>query len=86
MYSVALTRKARRFFEKADADLQRRLDDCFEKLGEEPVRRANVKSLRGEFAGCYRMRVGTHRIVYRVDHEGKVVIVIIIAHRRDVYR
>ena len=34
----------------------------------------------------YRIRVGSYRVVYRIEDEFLVVLVIRIGHRRDVYR
>jgi len=44
---------------------------------------SGAKPLRGELAGHYRLRVGDWRIVFRV--EGDDVIVVRVAHRRDIY-
>lgn len=85
MYAVTLARPARRFYENADAPLQRRLDRCFEQLKRTPRRHPNVKALKGQLAGLFRYRIGDYRVVYRIDEAGGVVIVTVIAHRRDVY-
>ena len=53
-------------------------------LAEEPHRVGH--SLRFELEGLYSARRGDHRIIYRVDDEGRRVIVEAIAHRADVYR
>jgi mRNA interferase RelE/StbE len=34
----------------------------------------------------WRVRVGDHRIVYGIDDEQRIVEILNIAHRRDVYR
>jgi mRNA interferase RelE/StbE len=34
----------------------------------------------------WRVRVGDHRIVYGIDYEQRIVKILNIAHRRDVYR
>ena len=36
--------------------------------------------------GDWRIRVGDYRVIYTVDHEILVVLVIDVAHRRDIYR
>ena len=86
MYRILFTESARRYFEQADAALQRRLQRCFERLHAEPHRHPNIKPLRGPLVGHYRYRVGDYRVVYRIDEEDRVVVVVIIAHRREVYR
>ena len=85
MYRVLLTEKARRFFEEAQASLQRQLDRCFERLKIDPRRYPNIKPLKGALAGRYRYRVGDYRVIYRIDDEREAVIVLLIAHRGHVY-
>jgi mRNA interferase RelE/StbE len=84
-YQILLADAARDFYEAADAPLQRKLDRCFEILRTSPHYHPNIKPLKGRFAGSYRFRSGDYRIVYRIDREGRIVIVLVIGHRRDVY-
>ena len=85
MFSVALSRDAKRFFKRADATLQRRLDRCFDRLKVEPHSGGNIKPLKGNLAGRYRYRVGDYRVVYQVDDQQQTVHVLKIAHRSEVY-
>lgn len=43
------------------------------------------KPLRYSVVGHRRVRVGDYRIVYRVDDKSKLVTMVIIKHRKDVY-
>ena len=43
-------------------------------------------ALKGDLRGLRRVRVGEHRVVYEVRDDELVVLVVRIAHRRDVYR
>jgi mRNA interferase RelE/StbE len=85
MYRVELSRKAKRFFERANVDLQRRLDRCFDRLKVEPHEGGNIKLLTGNLAGHYRYRVGDYRVVYRIEEDRLLVLVILIAHRSEAY-
>lgn len=40
--------------------------------------------LHGEWQGCYRLRVGDYRVIYRPIHDGLEVIAV--GHRSDIYR
>ncbi len=60
------------------------LQFCVDALAEEPQRVG--KPLFGPLAGCHGARRSTYRIVYRIDDEKRVVRVLDVAHRRDVYR
>ncbi len=44
------------------------------------------KPLRYSFIGHRRVRVGDYRIVYRINQQKKVVIIVAIKHRKDVYK
>lgn len=52
-------------------------------LAENPKRVG--KPLRHEFEGTYSARVGPYRILYEIDDIVRVVAVICVAHRADVY-
>jgi mRNA-degrading endonuclease RelE of RelBE toxin-antitoxin system len=63
---------------------RRRIRKAIEnKLGSNPVEFG--KPLRYSFKGARRLRVGDHRVVYRIEPPD-VVLVVKIGHRRDVYR
>ena len=85
MFEVVLSPEARRFYENADRPLARRLARCFARLEDDPRGAANVKRLTGDFAGYLRYRVGDWRVVYRIDDAASKVMVVLIAHRREVY-
>lgn len=84
-YRVVLTDKARRFYESASAALQRKLDRCFDVLAQSPREHPNIKPLRGPLKGRYRYRLGDYRVVYRIDDENVLVVVLVIVHRSDAY-
>jgi mRNA interferase RelE/StbE len=44
------------------------------------------KALKGELSGLYSLRIGDYRIIYDLDHTERLVIVITIGHRREIYR
>lgn len=43
-----------------------------------------AKALKG-FAGLYRLRVGDYRIIYCVNENELVILVIKVGHRREIY-
>jgi mRNA interferase RelE/StbE len=54
-------------------------------LAEEP-RPAGCKKLVGGGGNDWRVRVGEYRIVYEIDDKAQILVVMRVAHRRDVYR
>ena len=85
MYSVRLLPQARRFYADADRPLANKLARCFEQLEQNPRIHPNITRLKGPLAGYYRFRVGDYRVIYRIEERGRIVIVAIIAHRREAY-
>lgn len=48
--------------------------------------RQNGKALMGDKAGLWRYRIGNYRAVCRIEDNGQTVLVLRVAHRKDVYR
>lgn len=44
------------------------------------------KPLSAPFAGCYGARRGTYRVIYRIDDTARLVQILDVDHRADVYR
>jgi mRNA interferase RelE/StbE len=42
-------------------------------------------SLTGQWSGFYKLRVGDYRVIYELDIEEQLIIIIRIAHRREIY-
>jgi mRNA interferase RelE/StbE len=55
-----------------------------EELATEP-RPAGCRKLQGK-SGLWRLRVGDYRVVYTVDDTQRLVDVVAVRHRREVYR
>lgn len=82
-YSVSIKQSAAKALEKIARDDRYRIIDAIDQLKENP---AAGGVLKGEFSGLRRIRVGSYRIVYEVQDQQLVVLVIRIGHRREVYR
>jgi mRNA interferase RelE/StbE len=42
-------------------------------------------ALAGQWSGFFRWRIGDYRVIYSIDHDGKIIMVVVIGHRREVY-
>ncbi|MEC4985111.1 MAG: type II toxin-antitoxin system RelE/ParE family toxin [Oscillatoria sp. PMC 1068.18] len=83
-YQIIFSPQARKAFQKLPQKVQQRLDAKIILLAENP-RPPGVVALQGSL-GILRLRVGNYRVIYQVEDERLLVIVIKVAHRRDVYR
>ena len=86
MFRIELSRKAAKFYQKADNVTLKRLNLAFSKLSEDPYRHFNIKKLSGELEGSFRLRLGNMRIIYSADDNNKVVYIEVIGFRGDVYK
>jgi mRNA interferase RelE/StbE len=80
-YSVLLHPKAARFLEKADVSLRDQVKQCLRELENSPERRGE----RLKQSQFWRVRVSDYRAIYEIDRERKMVIILFIGHRKDVY-
>ncbi len=82
-YSISIKQSAAKALEKIARDERLRIISAIDQLGENP---AAGSVLKGEFSGLRRIRVGNYRVVYEVQDQQLVILVIRIGHRREVYR
>ena len=82
-HTVNLTRQARKDLLQLPARIQAWVIATIDQLGEDP-RPTGCKQLKGGVG--YSIRRGDYRIVYEIHDEVLIVVVIRVAHRRDVYR
>jgi mRNA interferase RelE/StbE len=83
MYSVELKPQAQKFIEAQPGKIQRQLVRKIESLVENP-HPAGSKLLHGE-KKLYRIRSGDYRIVYQIQHENLLILIVKVGHRKDVY-
>ena len=69
---------------RLDRSIRERIDAAILDLADGP-RPRGTKKLSGE-EGLYRVRVADHRVVYAIRDRALVVLILKVAHRRDVYR
>jgi len=55
-----------------------------EHLAENPL--AHGRPLKGMFKGLYRYRRGDYRVIFAVDHGARLVRILHVRHRKEVYR
>ena len=82
-FSIRIKGSAARELKRLARPDRVRIVAAIDRLAETPRLGA---ALKGDFRGLRRLRVGDHRVVYEVRNDDLVVLVVRIAHRRDVYR
>jgi mRNA interferase RelE/StbE len=82
-YRVELKPRADKQLRALPRSVQLRVVRALDDLADEP-RPQGVKKLAGK-DDLYRIRVGDYRIIYQIQDERLVVLVVRIGHRREIY-
>jgi mRNA interferase RelE/StbE len=82
-FSVKIKASAAKSLRALPRAERERLAAAIDRLADEPYAGGTLK---GEFSGLRRLRVGRYRIVYEVLDRELTVLVVRIGHRREVYR
>jgi mRNA interferase RelE/StbE len=65
--------------------IRKQIFDRIEKLAKNP-RPPNVEPLHGNDDGLFRVRQGDDRIVYAINDKHLLVLIVRVAHRKEVYK
>lgn len=85
-YAVELSKNVSNYFRKLDMPTKKRIKNSLYSLSEDPYNPAfDSKPLAGR-AGQFRLRVGNYRIIYTLEDVIRVLYVMEIGPRGDVYK
>jgi mRNA interferase RelE/StbE len=84
MYEIRLTKRVARQLSKLVPEVQVRLQLAIDALDENP-RPDGVKKLKGK-DNQYRIRVGDYRIIYTIQDQKLLIVVVQLGARSDVYK
>ncbi len=85
-FRIVLTEEAQSDIRKLETRLQNRILDKLEWMG---VNAAFLRhqALQGHtWKNTFKYRVGDYRIIYHINHQSRVLTVLKVGHRRDIYR
>ena len=83
-YRIEVSSTAEKQLSALQRDDQVRIADAIGKLADNP-RPPGCRKLR-DYSDVYRIRVGVFRILYSIEQDRLLILVLKIGHRRDVYR
>ena len=83
-YRVMILPAARRQWLAIRPPAQDRIRQAIRQLTTDPTPAGSIP-MAGKAVGLHRLRVGMHRVVYRIQDEELIVLVIRIGHRGNVY-
>ncbi|MCK5800717.1 MAG: type II toxin-antitoxin system RelE/ParE family toxin [Deltaproteobacteria bacterium] len=86
MYAIEFLPAAKKELKRLDFVVQKRIKEKILLLATDPAKlKNNIKPLKGEFSGKFRLRVGNQRVIFRIIEKKVLIIVIRIGHRKEVY-
>jgi len=83
-YHLVIANSAKHDMRRLESSLQQRIATRLQILDKTP-RPPGVKKLRDR-ENQWRIRVGDYRIIYEIDENERLVIILRIKHRREAYR
>lgn len=91
--AIKFRKQAVKFLEKANPDdvenIREQLNQiviAVEEQGIIPFTELDIKKMKGDWEGFYRLRVGKNRIIFTVEIESRDIEVYVIGSRGDVYK
>ncbi|QUS60092.1 type II toxin-antitoxin system RelE/ParE family toxin [Synechocystis sp. PCC 7339] len=82
-YRIEVLKSAQKSFSKLPKDIQARIVQKIDNLAINPYPTDTKKLKNGN--GLFRVRVGDYRIIYKVQDNELVILIVKVAHRREVY-
>ena len=85
-WRIDFTRNADKAMRKLDRGVAARVLDELEEIAKLEDPRSRGKALTGNLAGIWRYRIGDYRILCDINDGRLVILVVDVAHRREVYK
>lgn len=82
-YKLIYRKEAVKFLAKQEKEVQERIVIALQGLLYSPPQ-GDIKKMRGQ-QSLYRLRVGTYRILFRIDHHEQMFYIEAIGNRGDLY-
>ena len=82
-FSIRIKRSAVRELRRLSKEDRVRIVEAVDRLAENPFLGS---ALKGDLRGLRRLRVGDYRVLYEVQDDALVVLVIRVAHQREAHR
>jgi mRNA interferase RelE/StbE len=84
-YRIELDRQVKKDLKALPHSVAKRIKEVIAQLATDPYPPGH-KSLKGKHRGYLRVRTGNYRVIYSIEEEVLVVLVVRVGHRKDIYR
>jgi len=85
IYKLEFTHTALTSLKKLDKSVATKVLSKLEWLSEN-LDLVRPVSLKGDFSGMFKLRVGNYRVIYSIDYENFLITVHYVGHRREIYK
>ena len=85
MYELRILAAAERALERLDRETAARIGKRLRWLAEH-LDSIQPEALKGQLSDLYKLRIGDYRVFYQVLRHERVIVIVAIGHRREVYR
>ena len=82
--NIIISKSATKDYEKISEPYKSKVKNTIDLLKETGFDFIDIKSLKGEFKGLYRIKAGDYRIIFRKDKDEFKIVSIL--HRKDIYK
>lgn len=84
-YTIKFDRSVKKDFKSIQAQDIKRIKSAILELSNNP-RPDGCTKLKGDKRNYYRIRVGNYRVVYSIEDEILLVLVVTVGHRKEIYK
>ncbi|MBF0518935.1 MAG: type II toxin-antitoxin system RelE/ParE family toxin [Nitrospirae bacterium] len=85
LYTVDFTPQAIEDFTRIDKAIAQNIANKIEWLSQNAELIVHI-SLKGKFAGKYKLRVGSWRVIYSIEYDSNNITIYSVRHRQNVYK
>jgi len=85
-WKIEIKKSVAKEIKKLKKEVQKRIVNFLKKLEKCKNPRSHGKLLRGKKSELWRYRVGDYRIICKIEDKNVTILVLLIGHRKDIYR
>ena len=84
-YTIKFDSQVKKDFKSIQTQDMKRIKSAISELGNNP-RPTGCTKLKGDKHDYYRIRVGKYRVIYLIEDEILLVLVVRVGHRKEIYK
>lgn len=85
-YNIKIRKSAAKYYEKLTPKVKEKVKEVINLLSNNPYAIPNVKPLEGSDYDDYRIRIGSLRLLYRIQNDELIIIILDIGPCGDIYK